>query len=196
MLALLLLFGCSVMSDSLWPRGLQPAGLPCRSPPPEACSNSCLLSRWCHLTILSSVILFFCLQFFPTSGSFLRSQLFASSGQSIGASASASVLPMNIQDWFPLGLTGLISLQYKGLSRVFSNSTVQKHQFLSAQLSLWSNYHMHMWQLEENQSFHYMDICRPSSMLSRLSQFFFQGASIFYFHCCSHHVQWFWSPRK
>ena len=100
-------------------------------------SNSCPLSRWCHPTILSSVVPFSsCLQSFPTSGSFLRSHLFASGGQSIGVSASASVLPVNIQDWFPLGWTGWISLQFKGLSRIFSNITVQKHQFFGSQLSL------------------------------------------------------------
>ena len=99
----------------------------------ELCSNSCPLSWWCHPTILSSVIPFSsCLQSFPASGSFPMSQFFTSGGQSIGVSASASVLPMNIQDWFPLGLTGLVSLQSKGLSRVFSNTTVQKHQFFGA----------------------------------------------------------------
>ena len=115
---------CSVMSDSLQPHGLQHVSFPCPSPSPGACSNSCPLSQWCHPTILSSVVPFsFCLQSFPASGSFLRSQLFTSGSQSIGASALASVLPMNIQDWFPLELTGLISLQSKGLSRVFSNTT-------------------------------------------------------------------------
>ena len=131
---------CSVMSQSLWPHGLQHARLPCPSPTPGACSNSCPPSRWCHPTISSSVVTFsFCLSSFPAPGSFPTSQFFASGGQSIGASASASVLPMIIQDWFPIGLTGLISLQSKGLSRDFSNTTVQKHQFFSTQLSLWSN---------------------------------------------------------
>ena len=117
------------MSDSLWPLGLQHARLPCPSPTPGACSNSCPSSRWCHPTISSSVIPFSSyLQSFPESGSFLISQFFTSGGQRIGVSASASVLPMNIQDWFPLGLTGLISLQSKGLSWVFSNPTVKKHQ--------------------------------------------------------------------
>ena len=130
-------FGGPVMSDSLWPHGLQHTSLPCPSPTPKACSNSCPLSQWCHPTISSSVIPFFsCLQSFPASGFFPMSQFFALSGQSIGVSASASVLPMNIQAWFPLGLTGWISLQSKGLSRVFSNTTVQKHQFFSTQLSL------------------------------------------------------------
>ena len=109
----------------------------CPSPSPGACSNSCLLSQWCHPTISSSVVPFsFCLQSFPASQSFLMNRLFAADGQSIGASASASVLPMNIQDWFPLGWTDWISLQSKGLSRVFSNTTVQKHQFICTQLSL------------------------------------------------------------
>ena len=127
----------SVVSDSLRPHGLQHARLPYPSPSPGACSNSCPLSRWCRPTIFSSVIPFSsCLQSFPASGSFQMSQFFAWGGQSFGVSASASVLPMNIQDWFPLGLTGWISLQSKGLSRVFSNTTVQKHQFFSTQLSL------------------------------------------------------------
>ena len=123
----------------LWPHGLQQARLPCPSPSPRVCSNSCLSSWWCHPTISSSIVPFsFCLQPFPTSRSFPMSQLFVSGGQSIGASASTSVLPVNIQDWFPLGLTGLISLQSKGCSRVFSNTTVQKHQssaFFTVQLS-------------------------------------------------------------
>ena len=127
----------SVVSDSLWPHGLQHARLTCPSPTPGAYSNSCPWSRWCHPTISSSVVPFSsCLQSFPTLGSFPMSQFFASGSQSMGVSASASVLPMNIQDWFSLGLTGLISLQSKGLSRVFSNTTVQKHQFFGAQLSL------------------------------------------------------------
>ena len=117
----------SVMSDFLRPRGLQHARLLCPSPTPKACSNSSPSSQWCYLTISSSAISFsFCLHSFPTSRSFPISQIFASSGQRIRVSASASVLPVNIQYWFPLGLTGLISLQSKGLSRVFSNTTVQK----------------------------------------------------------------------
>ena len=127
----------SVVSNSLQPHGLLHARLPCPPPTPEACSNSCPSSWWCHPTISSSVIPFAsCLQSFPASGSFLMSQFFASGGQCIGASASAPVLPMNIQDWFLLGLTGLISLQSKGLSRVFCSTTVQKHQFFSTQSSL------------------------------------------------------------
>ena len=130
-------FSSSVVSDSFWPHGLQHARLLCPSTTPEDCSNSCPLSRWCHSAISSSVIPFsFCLQLFPASGSFPMSQFFSSGGQNIGVSASTSVLPMNIQNWFPLGLTGWISLQSKGLSRIFSNTIVQKHQFFSAQLSL------------------------------------------------------------
>ena len=130
-------FGCSVMFDSLRPHGLQHTRLPCSSPTLGSCSNSCSLNQWCHPTISSSVIPFSsCLQSFPASGFFQMSQFFASGGQSIGVSASASVLPMNIQDWSALGWTGWISLQSKGLARVFSNTTVQKHQFFSAQLSL------------------------------------------------------------
>ena len=122
------------------------------SPHPRACSYSCPLSRWCHPTISSSVIPFSsCLQSFPASGSFPVSQFFISGSQSIGASASASVLPMNIQDWFPLRLTGLNSLQSKGLSRVFSKTTVQKHKFFGSQPSLWSNSHIPTWLLEKPQ---------------------------------------------
>ena len=130
-------FSCSVVSDSLQPHGLQQARPPCPSPTPGVHPNPCPLSWWCHPTISSSVITFSShLQSFPASGSFQMSQFFTSGGQSIGVSTSASVLPMNIQDWSPLGWTGWISLQSKGLSRVFSNTTVQKHQFFRAQLSL------------------------------------------------------------
>ena len=130
-------FSCSVVSSSLWSHGLQYARLLCPSPTPGVDPNSCLWSWWCHPTISSSVVPFSSLlQSFPVSGSFQMSQFLASGGQGIGISASASVLPMNIQDWFPLGWTGWISLQSKGLSRVFSNTTVQKHQFFSTQLSL------------------------------------------------------------
>ena len=129
-------FSHSVVSNSLWLHRLQHARLPCPSPTPGVYSNLCPLSWWCHPTSSSSVIPFSRLQSFPDSGSFQMSQFFTSGGQSIGVSASASVLPMNIQDWLPLGWTGWISLQSKGLSRVFSNTTVQKHQFFGAQLSL------------------------------------------------------------
>jgi len=129
-------FSCSVVSDLLQPHAWQHSRLPCPSPTPGVCSDSCPSSRWCYPTISSSVLPFSsCLQSFPASESFPISQFFTSDGQSTGVSASASVLPMNIKDWFPLGLTGLI-LQSKGLSRVFSNTTVQKHQFFSTQLSL------------------------------------------------------------
>ena len=143
-------FSCSVLSNSLQPCGLQHARLPCPLPTPGACSNSCPSCRWYHPTISSSVIPFSShLQSLPASGSFSISQLFASGSQSIEASASTSVLSMNIQGWFPLGLTGLISLKSKGLSRVSSNTTIQKYQFFSAQLSLWSNSHIRMWPLEK-----------------------------------------------
>ena len=123
---------------------LQHAWFPCPSPTPRACSDSWPSSWWCHPTISSSVVPFYsCLWSFPASGSFPVSQFFASGGQSIGASVSASVLPMNTQDWFSLGWTGWISLQSKGLSKVFSNTTVQKHQFFSVPLSLWSNSQIH-----------------------------------------------------
>ena len=122
------------MPDSLQPHGPQHTRLPCPSPTPGAYSNSCLLSWWCHPTILSSVIPFSHVQSFPATGSFQMSQFFASHGQNIGISASASVLPMHIQNWFPLGLTGLISLQSKGLSRVFSNTTVENYQFSDTML--------------------------------------------------------------
>ena len=130
-------FTRSVMSYSLQPHGLQHTRAPCPSPTPGVHPDSRPSSQWCHPTISSFVVPFSsCPQSFPASGSFQISQFFTSGGQSIGVSASASVLPMNIQDWFPLGWTGWISLQSKGLSRVFSNTAVQKHQFFGAQLSL------------------------------------------------------------
>ena len=129
-------FSCSVMSIPLCPHGLQHTRLPCPSPTLRTYSNSCPLSQWCHPTISPSVIPFSCPQSLPASGSFQMSQLFASGGQSTEVSASVSVIPMNVQDWFPLGWTGWISLQSKWMSGVFSNTTVQKHQFFSAQFSL------------------------------------------------------------
>ena len=139
----LLLFSHSVVSDSLQPHGLQHTRLPCPSSSPGICSNSCPLSWWCYPTISSSVIPFSsCLQSFPASGSFLMSWLFTSDGPSIGVLVLASVLLMNIQGWFPLGLTDLISLLSKWFSRVFSNTTVQNHQFFSAQPSLWSLFNL------------------------------------------------------
>ena len=126
-------FSCSVMSDSLRPHGLQHPRLPCPSPTPGAYSKSLSLSWWCHPTVIPFPS---CLQSFPASGSFPMSQFFASGGQSIGVSTLASVLPMNIQDWFPLGLSGWISLESKRLSRVFSNTRVQKHQYIWLERSL------------------------------------------------------------
>ena len=172
------------MYESLWPHGLQHTGLSCPSPILGACSNSCPSSLWCHPSILSSVIPFSCLQSFPASGSFPMSQFFTSGGQSIGVSASASILPMNIQDWFPLGWTCLTSFQYKGLSRVFSNTTVQKNQFFITQLSSQSNSHIHTWLLEKPQ------LWLNGPLLARLclcfvicclgwSELFFQGVSTF-----------------
>ena len=143
-------FSGSVMSNSLGSHELQHTRPPCPSPMPRVYPKSCPLSWWCHPIISSSVIPFSsCRQSFPASGSFQMSQLFASGGQSIGVSASTSVLPVNTQDWSPLEWTGCISLQSKGLSRVFSNTTVQKHQFFGAQLSSQSNSHIHTWLLEK-----------------------------------------------
>ena len=143
-------FSRSVVSDSLRPRESQHSRPPCPSPTPGVYSDSCSLSLWCHPAISSSVVPFPShLQSFPASGSFPMSQLFAWGGQSVGVSASASVLPMNTQDWSPLRWTGWISLQPQGLSRVFSNTTVQKHQFFGAQLSSQSNSHIHTWPLEK-----------------------------------------------
>ena len=141
---------CSVVSDSLRPHELQHARPPYPSPAAGVYPNPCRLSRWYHPTISSSVITFSsCLQFFLALGSFPVSQFFPSGGQNIGASALASVLPMNIQGWFLSGLTGWISLLSKRLSRVFSNTTIQKRQFFGAQSSLWSNSHIHTWLLEK-----------------------------------------------
>ena len=125
--------------------------------------NSCPLSQWCYPTISSSVVPISCLQSFPASGSFSVSQLFASGGQSIGVSTSASALPMNIHSWFPLGLTGLISWLSKGISRAFS-STIWKHQFFDPHPSLWSNSHIHTWLLEKKRSFDYTDHCWQSDV--------------------------------
>ena len=143
-------FSCSVMSDSLWPHELQHARPPCPSPTPRVYPNSCALNWWCHPAISSSVGAFSsCPQSLPASESFPMSQLFAWGGQSIRVSASASVLPMNTQDWSPLEWTGWISLQSKGLSGVFSNTTVQKHQFFGPQPSSQYNSHIHTWPLEK-----------------------------------------------
>ena len=143
-------FSCSIVFNSLQPHGLQHARPPCPSPTPRACSNSCLLSWWCHPTVSSSVIPFSsCPQSLPVSESFPMSQLFAWGGQSTGVSALASFLPKNTQGWSPSEWTGWISLQSKGLSRVFSNTTVQKHQFFSTQPSSQSTSHIHTWLLEK-----------------------------------------------
>ena len=144
--ALVQSLSCVQLFATPWTTARQ-ASLP--SPTPGVYSNSCPFSRWCHPTVSSYVVSFSCLQSFPTSGAFQMSQLFASGGRSIGVSASTSVLPMNIQAWFPLGWAGWISLQSKGLSRVFSNTTVQKHQFFGTQLSSQSNSHIHTWPLEK-----------------------------------------------
>ena len=173
------------MSVSLRLHGLQHARLPCALLPLRVCSNSCPLSQWCYLAISSSVALFyFCLQLFPASGSFLMGWLSAAGGQSIGASASASVLPMNIQDWFPLGLTGLISLQTEGLSRVFFSTTFGRHQFFSAQPSLWSNSHNPTWLLEKPQLWLYRALLTKWCLYFLisclgLSYLSFQEASVF-----------------
>ena len=143
-------FSRSVMSDSLRLLELKDARPPCPSPTLGVHSNSCPSSQWCHPTISSSVVPFSsCPQSLPASESFPMSQLIAWSGQSIGVLALASVLPKNTQDWSPLEWTGWISLQSKGLSRVFSNTTVQKHQFFSTHLSSQSNSHIHTWPLEK-----------------------------------------------
>ena len=139
------------MSDSLWPHGLQHARPPCLSPTPGVYSHLCPLTRWCHPTVLSVVCFSSHLQSFPESGSFPVNQIFASGHQNIGVSASVSFLPVNSQDWFLLGLTSWISLLSKGLSRLFSNTTVQKHQFFSAQHSLLPNSHICTWLLEKPQ---------------------------------------------
>ena len=154
------------MSDSLWPHGLQHSRLPCPSLSPRVGLNSCPLSQWCYLTISSSVSLSSsCPQYFPASGYFPMSQLFASGGQSIAALASAAVLPIYIKSWFPLGLPGLVSLLSMGLSRVFSSTTVQKHQFsfpYSPTLTSIRDYWKH-------HSFDYMDIWTTSVLIKILS---------------------------
>ena len=165
LLLLLLLFNCSVLSDSLWSHGLQRARLPCPSPSPRVCSNSCPLSWWYYPTISSSVAHLSCPQSFPTSGSFPVSQLFASGGQSIGASTSASVLPMCIQGWFPLVLAGLVSLLSKGLQE--SSSTPQFESINSSVLRLLfgptiTSKHDY-W---KNHSFDCMDLCQQNDVSS------------------------------
>ena len=160
------------MFNSLWPHGLEHTRLPCPSPSPRACSNSCPLSWWCHSTVSSSVIhLSSCLKSFPASGSFPMIQLFASHGQSTGASASASVLPMKTEDWLLLGLTGLISLLSKKCSRVFSNTTVWRHQRFGAQPFLLFSSHIHI--TTGKTIADYMDLCRKimCQLFNTLSRF-------------------------
>ena len=159
-------FSHSVVSDSFWTHGLLYARLPCPSPTPRAYSNLCSLSQWCHPTISSSVVPFFsCFQSFPASGSFPVSQFLASGAQSIGVSASTSVLPMTIQDWLPLGWTRWISLLSMGLSSVFSNIIVQKHQLFGTQLFFFYittlTFICDYW---KNQSFDWMDLCWQSNV--------------------------------
>ena len=154
---------CSVAQScpTLQPHGLQYTRLLCPPLSPRVCSNSCPLSQWCYLTISSSATPFFCFLSFPASGSSAMSQLLASGGQSIGA--SASVFPMNIQGWFPLGLTGLISLHSKGLSRIFSSTTTQKYRFFSDQPSSWYSSHVCTWLLEKPQLWLYR-VCWKSDV--------------------------------
>ena len=163
--SILLLLSCQVMSDSLRPHGLQHTRFPCPSPSPRVCPSSCPLNWCCHPTIFSSVTLFsFCLQSFSASGSFPMSWLFASGGQNIGASASAPVLPMNIQGWFPSKLTGLI-LQSKALSRIFSNPTVQNHQFFGT-LPLYVPTLTSIYDYWKDHSLDYTDLCQQSDVLA------------------------------
>ena len=188
-----LLLSHEVMSSSLWSHGLQHTRLPCPSLSPRVCLKSCPLSQWCHPTISFSVVPFSsCLQSFPASGSLPMSQSFASSGQNIGALASASVLSMNIQGWLPLGLTGLISLQSKELSRDFSNTIIRKHQFFSAQPSLWSNSHIHTWLLGKTialtiQTFVGKVISLLFNMLSRFFMAFLPRSKHLF-------ISWLWTP--
>ena len=144
-------FSCSALSKSLQPHGLQHAKLPCPSPAPWACSNSCSTNWWWHASMASSIVPFASyLQSFPALGFFSNELVFCIRWPKDWSWAFASVLPMNINGWFPLGLTGLISLLFKGFSRIFSNTTVQKHQFFGTQPSLWSNSHICTWLLEKN----------------------------------------------
>ena len=191
------------MFNSLWPHGLQHTRLSCPSPTPGVYSNSCPFSQWCHPTISFSVIPFSShLQSFPASGSFHMSQLLASGSQSIRVSASASVLPMNIQDWFRLGRTGLNSLQSKRLSQVFSNTTVQKHHFFSAVFFMVQLLHPYMTTGKTIALTRRTFVGKVRSllfnMLSRLVITFLPRRKHFLkkFHGWSHHLQWFWSPRK
>ena len=164
----MLLFSCQVLSDSYWCHRLQHARLPCPLPSPRICPSPCLFKWWCHPTISSSVTLFFfCLQSFPASGSFPMSQLFTLGGQSIGDSASSSVLPKSIWGWFPLRLTCLISLVPKGLSKVFYTSTVWKHQFFSTLSSLLSIQLLHVYMTTgKSISLDYTDLCHQRDVFA------------------------------
>ena len=195
---LLLPFSRSVVSNALWPHGLQHARLPCPSPSPRACSNSCPLSQWCHPTISSSVVPFSSrLQSFSASGSLLMSHLVTSGGQSIGVSASASVLPMNILDWFPLGLTGLISLQSKKSSPTPQSklSILWRSAFFMVQLS-------HLYATTGKpialtiQTFVGKVMSLLFNLLSRFVIAFLPRSKCLFHHYCQNHLQWFWSPRK
>ena len=178
------------MSNSLQPHGLQHTRIPCPSSTPRACSNSGPSSQWCHPTMSSSVVPFSsCLQYFPASGTFSVSQLFTSGGQSIGVSASALVLAMNIQSWFPLGLTGLITLLSKGLSRVFFNTTVQKHQFFSTQLSLWFNWKLHIQKTKNMASSSITSWQIDGETMETVTDFIFSGSKITADGDCSHEIK-------
>ena len=188
------------MSNSLWPHGLQNARLPCLSPTPGACSYSCPWSQWCHPTIWPSAVPFSsCLQSFPTLGSFLMSQLFTSGGQSIGVLASASVLPMNIQSWFPLGLTDLLAVQGtpKSLLQHYSSkaSILQHSAFFMVQLS-----HPYMTTGKTIALTRWTCVGKVMSLLfNTLSRFvitFLPRRKCLWICDCSYHLQWFWSPRK
>ena len=193
---ILFLLSHPVVSNSLQPHGLKHARLPCSLSSPEVCPSSRPFHQWCHPGISSSDALFFCSQSFQASGSFPVSQLFESGDQNTGASASASVLPMNIQGWFPLRLTGLISLLSKLLSRVFSSTTVWRHQFFGILLSLWSSSHNHMWTTGKTITLTIRTfVGRVMSLLfNTLPRFviaFLPRSIVFLFHGCSHHPQWF-----
>jgi len=190
------------VSNSWRPHKLQHTRLPCLSLCPGVCSNSCPLSRWCHPTISSSVAPFSsCPHSFPGSGSFPMSRLFTSGSRSIGVAASAPVLPVNIQDWFPLGLIGLISFLSRGLSTVFSNTTVRKHQFFSTQPSLLSNTHIHTKTTGKTialtiQAFVSKVMSLLFNILSRFVIAFLPRRKHLLVSRLSHRQQWFWSPRK
>jgi len=189
------------MSVSLWLHGLQHARPLCPSPTPRGHPKPCPLSQWCLPTISSSVVRFSCPQSFPVSQSFPMSQLFTSGGQSIGVSASTSVLPMNTQDWYPLGCTGGISLQSKGLSRVFSNTTAQKHQFFGTKLPSQSNSNMHTWPLEKNialtrQAFVDKVMSLIFNMLSSLVKTFLPRSKCLLILWLQSPSAVFWSPQK